>query len=168
MKVEKMATSERVSQAFQARVALDSRFASMRSASTALAKPRGGWIHAIRTAMGMPVKDLAKRLAVAPSTVLRLESSEVAGTIQLNSLAKIADELGCELVYALVPRQEISLSVKRRATEVATQKLRRTQQTMALERQAVADDILNKLIERKAEELVNSTKLWGDEVDSVD
>jgi len=161
-----MAMSESMRQSVQARISLDAKRLAMQDAAKTLARPRGGWIQAIRTGLGMSAADLARRMNVAPSTIHRLEASENAGTINLESLNKVADELGCDVVYALVPRQDLDLVVKNRALEVAKQKLSRTQMTMALEQQALQSDILDRLIEQKARELLESNKLW--KVDETD
>ena len=163
-----MARSEFMRQSIQARISLDAKRPAMQTAAQALAKPRGGWIQAIRTGLGMSVADLARRLDVAPSTVHRLEASENAGTINLESLNKVADDLGCDVVYALVPRQDLDLVVKDQALKVAKRNFSRTQATMALEQQALQADILDKLIEQKARELSESNKLWKVEKSDVD
>ena len=162
-----MPKSEFVRLSQQARISLDSKRIAMQSASRTLGKPRGGWIQTIRTGLGMSTTDLSNRLKVTPSTVHRLEKSEIAGTINLESLKKVAEELGCELVYALVPRQDLELVVKKRAFELATEKLKQTQSTMALEQQELQVDVLNKLIEQKARELVESRELWKAAVKDV-
>lgn len=155
-----MAKSEFMRQSIQARISLDAKRLTMQGAAQALTKPRGGWIQGIRTGLGMSVADLAHRLNVVPSTIHRLEASENAGTINLESLQRVADELGCDLVYALVPRQDLDVVVKKQALEVAKRKLRRTQMTMALEQQELQIEILDKLIEQKARELSESSRLW--------
>jgi predicted DNA-binding mobile mystery protein A len=155
-----MAKSEFIRQSVQARMSLDARRLAMQGAAQTLARPRGGWIQAIRTGLGMSSADLARRLKVTPSTIHRLEASENAGTINLESLKKVANELGCDVVYALVPRQDLEHVVHERALKLATQTLGRTQLTMSLEQQTVQPDVLNKMIERKARELAESTTLW--------
>lgn len=154
-------------QAFQARVSLDARLGVMKSAVAALAKPRGGWIHAIRLGLGMSATDLATRLNVTPSTIQRLEANEVAGTINLASLKRVADELDCDLIYALVPRQELGIIVKKRALSLARGKLTRAQKTMSLENQTLKIDVLNRLIAQKANELEMSPRLWKENVTDV-
>jgi len=161
-----MAKSEFMRQSIQARISLDAKRIAMQDAAKTLANPRGGWIQTIRTGLGMSATDLAHRLNVVPSTIHRLEASENAGTINLESLMKVADELGCDLVYALVPRQDLELVVKNQALEVAKRKLSRTQMTMALEQQELQMKILDKLIEQKARELSESNRLW--KVEDID
>jgi len=163
-----MAKSEFMRQSLQARLSLDVKRPAMQEAAKTLVKPRGGWIQAIRIGLGMSSADLARRLNVAPSTIHRLEASENAGTINLESLTKVADELGCDVVYALVPRQDLELVVREQSLKVAKQKLGRTQMTMALEQQGLQVEILNKLIEQKARELAQSNKLWKVEDSDVD
>lgn len=163
-----MAKSEFIRQSLQARIAIDAKRPTMQQAAKALSKPRGGWIHSIRTALGMSTADLAARLGVAASTVNRLERSEVQGTANLESLSKVADALNCDLVYALVPRVDIEISVRKQALEVATRRLKTTQATMALEQQAVQLQVLNKLIEQKARELAESRALWKTGTRDVD
>lgn len=158
-----MAKSEFMRQSLQARISLDSKRISLQDASRTISRPLGGWIQAIRTGLGMSTADLAVRLGVAPSSVHRLEASEVAGTINLDSLKKVAEELGCDVVYAMVPRQDLEVVVQTRALEVARRLLRRTQMTMALEQQAIQEVVLNRLIEQKARELAESTQLWKDD-----
>ncbi|MFM6980433.1 MAG: mobile mystery protein A [Micrococcales bacterium] len=155
-----MAKSVFTQQTLQARISLDAKLPALRSAAKILAKPRGGWIQTVRTSLGMSAADLAHRLQVTPSTIHRLEKSEIAGTINLESLEKAADELGCEVVYALIPRQAIEEIVNQRALKLARQKLNATQLTMGLEKQALQLDVLNKLVEQKAAEIAQSRELW--------
>jgi predicted DNA-binding mobile mystery protein A len=132
----------------------------MQAAKAAYIRPRSGWIQAIRTGLGMSTTDLAKRLGVAPSTVLRIEKSEAAGTASLESLNKMAEALGCDFVYAFVPRQTLEQTVEDRAQQLARKKVMRTQRNMALEDQAVQREMLEKLVQRYAQDAITSGKLW--------
>jgi len=163
-----MAQSEFMRHSVQARISLDTKRLAMQDAAKTLARPRGGWIQTIRTGLGMSAADLARRMNLAPSTIHRLEASENAGTINLESLTKVAEELGCDVVYALVPRQDIELVVREQSLKVAERNLRRTQMTMALEQQALQTNVLEKLIEQRARELSESNKLWKVEDSDVD
>jgi predicted DNA-binding mobile mystery protein A len=155
-----VAKSKLVAQSAQARMALDSRIERMQLAAQTLVKPRGGWINTVRVALGMSSTDLARKIGIVPSTVSRLEASEIAGTINIDSLQKLADALDCDFVYALVPRQKIQTTVHLRARKIALAKLSRTQQTMALEEQAIDDLAMQMLVERKTVELAQSSTLW--------
>lgn len=59
----------------------------------------------LRLSLGLSTSDLAQRLNVCQSSIVRLEQSEERGAITLASLAKAAQALGAELVYALQPKQ---------------------------------------------------------------
>ena len=72
--------------------------------------------------------QLAHRLGVQQSTVVRLEQSEKRGAVTLNSLRKAAEALGCELVYAFVPDTSVpgksrqrSQKPRRRTSQLADQ-----------------------------------------------
>ena len=64
-----------------------------------------GWLRSIRQAVGIPVDEVAQRLGVCRWEVHRLEESEMNSRIMLASLSRAAKGLGCELVYALVPKE---------------------------------------------------------------
>jgi predicted DNA-binding mobile mystery protein A len=102
--------------------------------------PREGWIRALRAALGMPAFALARKLSVSPSVITRLERSEKDGTITLNSLRKIADAIGGEVVYAIVPRKSLDDILVDRANHEANRRYRRVSHTMALEDQRVTDE----------------------------
>ena len=155
-----MATSERLRKSYQARHSIDSRFDELKSAQRSLATPRGGWIHTIRVALGMSIADLATRLDVLPSTVKRLEVSEVAGTINFDSLRKVADVLDCEVVYALVPRRNLDSVVREHALALAHETVGRIQETMMLEQQALSAVEIKQMIAEETDFLLGSSKLW--------
>ena len=73
-----------------ARTSLDQRLAPVRIQADALAAPRTGWIRAIREALGMSATQLARRMGVAQPTLTKLEQSEAADRIQLDSLRRVA------------------------------------------------------------------------------
>src|ERR1700733_2316935 len=84
-----------------------------------LGSPPHGWIRAIREALGMSAAGLAARLGITAGAVTRLEQSEAADRIQLDTLRRAADALGCDLVYLLVPRRPLDVGVSDRAREPA-------------------------------------------------
>src|SRR5205085_9306450 len=67
-------------------------------------RPQKGWLRAVREATGITLRQIATRLKKAPSLVAKLERSEAEYRITLGSLREAADALGCQLVYALVPK----------------------------------------------------------------
>jgi predicted DNA-binding mobile mystery protein A len=101
-------------------------------------RPQRGWIRAIREVTGITVRDLAKRLRKAPSVAAHLEGSEAEYRITLASLRDAADALGCQLVYALVPKNgSVQELAEERARTKAAENVRAVEHSMALEDQAV-------------------------------
>ncbi|MFQ5417727.1 MAG: helix-turn-helix domain-containing protein, partial [Myxococcota bacterium] len=81
---------------------LDRQLTSLRR--TPLMRPRRGWVRAIREALGMNGRQLAERIGIARSHLSQIESAEARDSVSLRTLRRVADALGCELVYAFVPR----------------------------------------------------------------
>src|SRR6185436_690079 len=77
--------------------------------------PDGGWVRAVRLALGMSAEQLARRVGVSRATIAALERSEERGRITLASLEKLARGLGCRVAYALIPEVSTSVSGVRRA-----------------------------------------------------
>lgn len=140
---------------------LDAGLTRWRSAELPV-RPPSGWIKAIREALGMPAAHLAKRLGLVPSTVLRLETSEADDTITLSSLRRVAEALGCELQYALVPKQTIAQTMEAQANKVARERMATVAHSMALEAQASSDDAVNTQVQEIAESLLRGSRreLW--------
>lgn len=127
------------------------------------AKPSRGWIHAIRTALGMSAVALGRRVAVrSPSAVKKYEQAEIDETISLGTLRKVAAALGCELQYALVPMKPLETLLEDRAYEVARAQLSAVAHTMALEDQAVSPGAQPLQVELLAKELLAGSRrdLW--------
>ena len=116
-------------------------------------RPQKGWIRAIREASGMTLRELASGMKSSLSLAAQFEKSEAEYRITLNSLRQAADALGCDLVYALVPKQGTLYDLaKRRATEEATADVLAVEHTMALENQAVGG--VKKKIQEEASRLL--------------
>lgn len=122
--------------------------------------PYKGWIRAIRDALGMSSRQLAKRVGSSAANIEGLEKSEVSGTIQLRSLRRVAEEMDCVLVYALVPKTSLNDAVKHRAREIAMQEIGRVAHTMRLEGQATNPRDLDARIEQFIRKHINDRDLW--------
>jgi predicted DNA-binding mobile mystery protein A len=125
----------------------------------ALARPPRGWVRTIREALGMSAATLAERLGTTAGAVSRLEQSEAADRIRLDTLRRAADALGCDLVYLLVPRRPLTAVVRDRARELAHYQVAATEQTMRLEDQAT--DTAREMEDRLTEQLVERGGLWS-------
>jgi|SRR5580698_1536474 predicted DNA-binding mobile mystery protein A len=120
-------------------------------------RPQKGWIRAIREASGVTVREMARRLDRAPSVAAHLEKSEAEYRITLESLRKAADSLGCQLVYALVPKNgSIQELAEARARAKASENVRAVEHTMALEDQAVGG--VRKKIEEETRRILKGSR----------
>jgi predicted DNA-binding mobile mystery protein A len=124
-------------------------------------RPQRGWVRAIRDALGMTAEQLGDRIGVTQSTVQRLETSEAADTIQLNSLRRLAEGLGCELVYVLVPRETLSATYDPAARDVARRELARVSHSMALEDQAIDDAGDEERLRQFIAEELDPREIWA-------
>ena len=126
------------------------------------ARPRSGWVRAIRESLGMSAAAFARRLGMTPVGVRKLESAEASDAITLASLRKLAQALDCELQYALVPRNSLLQQVRDRAEIVARERLRPIAHSMALEDQAVQGPQNKLQLEVAIKDLIEGSRreLW--------
>ena len=68
-------------------------------------RPVGGWLRAVRQALGRSLKSVAGERKLSPQAIHQLEKSEAADTISLKQLEAAADAMGCRLIYTLIPRE---------------------------------------------------------------
>lgn len=116
--------------------------------------PPTGWIKAIRTALGMSMQQLGNRLAMTKQGVLDMERREYEGSITIKSLRECARALDMELVYGFIPHAgSLDALIEKRATELATQIVMRTTQTMQLEDQANSQQRIEAAIRERAAEI---------------
>jgi predicted DNA-binding mobile mystery protein A len=145
--------------AVRARALLDAHFDEWQPLR-ALARPPRGWVRSVREALGMSAAVLGGRLGITAGAVTRLEQSEAADRVQLETLRRAADALGCDLVYLLVPRRPLTAVVRERAREVAHWHVAAAEQTMRLEDQATGQT--SELEDRLTEQLLERSGLWND------
>lgn len=70
-----------------------------------------GWLKATRESLFLASTTVAKRLNMNHSTYLRIEMREEKGRITLETLARVAQAMDCELVYAIRPKERVRFSV---------------------------------------------------------
>lgn len=145
----------------QARARLDTRLDTIRSLADQ-PRPHGGWIRAIRQALGMSGRELADRLGVTQQTIPDIERSEQAQTIKLETLRRAANALECDLVYVLVPRRSLDDTVWEQARRRATEHLRAVAHHSRLEDQSVTADDAAAQIDELAASLVDRRGLWSE------
>lgn len=115
---------------------------------------KGPWIKEIREALGMSTGDLARRLGVIQQRISRLEQDEVKGKVTLETMARAANAMNCELVYFLVPNGSLESFVQAQARKAAKKLVKNVDMTMSLENQKTSKAALEKLIDETAQELV--------------
>lgn len=134
-----------------AREQLDARFREMNRLKSATTPDRG-WIHTIRTALGMTGVQLARRLKVEQSAVAQLEQRETSGDVTIKAIRKAAKVLDCTLVYILLPNKSLAAMVEEHAKKLAQERTKSVAHTMRLEEQELnasgQQNVLKEAIER--------------------
>lgn len=125
-------------------------------------EPTQGWIRAIREVLGMSARQLGQRIGLKQTHITRIEQGEVRGTTTLNTLKKVANSLGCDLVYAFVPRESLEGFLEDQAKKVATGIVRRTAHSMDLEEQKTSENHRKELIDKVRNQLIKELPrtLW--------
>jgi predicted DNA-binding mobile mystery protein A len=101
-------------------------------------------------------------MGVAQPTVTKLEQSEAAGRIQLDSLRRVAAALDCDVVYALVPRRPLQDMVEARRVLVAGREYARAAHSLALEDRADDEPGVKALHDAAMREGVGDRELWSE------
>lgn len=125
--------------------------------------PPTGWIKAIRTALGMSMQQLGKKLNISRQGVMDIERREKEGSITIKSLREIARVMDMQLVYGFVPVDgSLDALIEKRATELATEIVMRTANTMKLEDQANSKKRIQSAIRERAASIKNEMPkiLW--------
>jgi predicted DNA-binding mobile mystery protein A len=124
--------------------------------------PPKGWIRAIRDALGMTAKQLARRMHITQQSVARIEKDEPTGAVTIKTMRRTAEALDCIFVYGFVPKTSLDATVRTKAKEVATKRLAQVSQTMALEAQSLSEKENKAVLSEMVEDLVNHppSNLW--------
>jgi len=143
---------------------LDKQLKEWQILSTKNARPRAGWIRTLRKALSMSAEQFADRLGLTRARVNQLENAEVHDAVTLRTLKKAANALNCDLVYAIIPKDNASLEdiIKRRAEQIANERVTSVGHTMSLEAQTVDSDALKIQKEELVKNLIEhlNKKLW--------
>lgn len=128
-----------------------------------VAMPPTGWIKAIRTAIGMSMQQLGNKMEISKQGVMDIEKREKDGSITIKSLREIARAMDMQLVYGFVPNEgSLDALIEKRATELATQIVMRTANTMKLEDQSNSKKRIEAAIKERAAAIRNEMPkiLW--------
>jgi len=115
-----------------------------------LVPPPTGWLKAVRSAIGMSLQQLSKRLSITKQSVQEIEQREQEGSITIKSLREAAKALDMQLVYGFVPIDgSLEALIDRKAKELATRIVLRTSNTMKLEDQENSKERIERAIEER-------------------
>jgi len=129
--------------------------------------PPSGWIKAIRGALGISTRQLAKMMGVTLGSVHTLEARESKGKATLELIQKAAQAMNCKLIYAIVPIEpypSLDSIVQKKAVKLAEELLKKVDHSMRLELQG-SDE---KNFEEQIKQLTNELKakidprIWDD------
>jgi predicted DNA-binding mobile mystery protein A len=109
--------------------------------------PQKGWANTVRTALKMSLRQLGNRMNFSAQNIKQIEEREANGTISINSLREVANAMDMQLVYGFVSRHEsLEQMIEKRAKELATEIVMRTNNTMTLEDQQNSKERIEKAI----------------------
>ena len=123
-------------------------------------KPLQGWIKTIRELLCMTTTQFSKKLKISQPRLVFMEKNEK--NLKLSTMEKIADELNCDFVYALIPRENINDIIYNRAKQKALQIVTKVNNNMMLENQLSEN---KEILEETIEDLLNKkiTKIWDED-----
>tara|TARA_B110000459_G_C16576679_1_gene479121 strand:- start:519 stop:986 length:468 start_codon:yes stop_codon:yes gene_type:complete len=128
-------------------------------------RPPQGWIRSIRNALGMTQAQLAERMSMTPQGVQKIETSEGAYTVRLETLQEVAHALDCRLSYVLVPNQPLQDTVDNQTFKKAKNIVENISHSMSLEDQKTTPEEIDAQIKSVVEDLKKGKKLsviWDD------
>lgn len=119
--------------------------------------PNKGWIRAIRDALGMNVKQFARRLKVSSPRITRIEKDEIVGNLTIKTMRHIAEVFNCKFVYGFIPNTSLEDTVQKQAQKIINNRMNTISQTMLLENQELSKKNKNKLFNYEVDELINNS-----------
>ena len=131
----------------------DKKLERFKHLKTMIAPPKG-WINTFRISLKMSLRQLGNRLAISAQSAKEIEERESNGTITLNSLRDAANAMDMKLVYGFVSKHEtLEQMIEKRAKELASEIVMRTNTTMTLEDQQNSRERIEKAIAQKTIEI---------------
>ncbi len=125
---------------------------------------QSGWVRTIRKSLGMTIKQLASKMGLSSSRIVKIEMDETEGGVTLHTLKKTADALNCHLVYAFIPKQStFQAMIDKQVQVVAQRQIHTINHSMGLEDQRVKD--IKEQEKEVADELLRQSwkHLWSED-----
>ncbi|MCG6956121.1 MAG: mobile mystery protein A [Gemmatimonadetes bacterium] len=116
--------------------------------------PAIGWAKTIREALGISVRQMSRRAGLSRTSITSAEAGETKGTVQFETLRRLADALQCDLVYALVPRTSLAQTLRGQAERKAALLVGGVADSMELEAQGVEGAATQRQVKDLAEQLL--------------
>ena len=145
---------------------LDQQLQEWQAVNKKYGAPRAGWVKTLRMALSMSAEQLANRLGLSRSRITQLEHAEIHDAVTLRTLRETANAMECELVYAIIPKNQATLEkiIRERAEQIAKERVSRIAHSMSLEAQSIN---ANTLEEQKADLAKNlmehlNKKFWNE------
>jgi predicted DNA-binding mobile mystery protein A len=121
-------------------------------------RPASGWIASIREALGLSLRQIAQKMRLSGQAIQQFEQAEAEDRITLGALRRVAQAMGCDLVYGFVPKSgSFADLAEHPARERAARDVQRVVHTMALEDQKpentgrlIDDEVQRRLNRRKS------------------
>lgn len=123
------------------------------------------WIRILRTYLRMTQAELAQRAKITQANLAAIESGKV--DPRVSTLQRIYQGLSCHLSVEPRPQKPLEDILRGRARAVALQRLKKIMGTMALEEQALEEEVFRKLPEKRTNEILHDPreKLWRQDQD---
>jgi len=107
--------------------------------------------------------QMADRLGISQPAAANLEAREAEGNASIATLSRAANALGCELVYAFVPRrpyENLQDIVEYQARQIAHRELHPVAGTMHLEAQGLDEERMRERIADRTAEIIARGRQW--------
>ncbi len=126
-------------------------------------KPLNGWIRAIRYALGMSGRQLAERMGISKNSVSAIEKREQDGSVTIRMMMRVGEAMDCTFFYGFMPNGSFTEIVRRRAEEIARDRIERINRTMLLEDQELPREEIMRILRKEVERLADETprSLWN-------
>jgi len=119
-------------------------------------RPLRGWLRAVREALGITQQQVANAARVKRQSIVNFETTEANDRITLRNLRRVAEAMGCELVYAIVPKSgTITELAEQQARGEATKRVLSVEHTMALEGQATGG--VKEMIDQETKRIIKKS-----------
>lgn len=117
--------------------------------------PPIGWIRSMRTAFGLSMKQLARKMRIQVNDVSNIEEWEAKGEVRIKDLKRAGAAMDMKFVYGFVPKDgSIDELIERKAKRLATEMVLSTYERIPLSDIDNYREIIRKEIEQKTKEII--------------